>query len=296
MSPGPPPYGVQRRYNHPSLGYKTKEENVADYRHIEVERRGAVALGRLINPPQNLMNAAMVAELGQLAQDVEGDAEVRALVLTGGVTGIFITHYDVSELVRASDAARRAEQPAQPSTGELHPVHQTFNRLQSLPKPVIAAINGVAMGGGCELALACDFRFMARGGLIGLPEVRVGILPGAGGTQRLARILGTARALELILLGKVVTADEAAAIGMVHRALEPDELLPYALEFAAELAGRPPTSVAQIKRCIHEGAQLPLMDGLRLEQECFWNTMRSDDALRLMRDYVEGRLGPLSQS
>src|SRR3989304_6334461 len=151
MSPGPPPYGVQRRYNHPSLGYKTKEENVADYRHIEVERRGAVALGRLINPPQNLMNAAMVAELGQLAQDVEGDAEVRALVLTGGVTGIFITHYDVSELVRASDAARRAEQPAQPSTGELHPVHQTFNRLQSLHKPVIAAINGVAMGGGWGL-------------------------------------------------------------------------------------------------------------------------------------------------
>ena len=269
---------------------------MGDYQYIEVLRRGAVALGRLINPPRNLMNAGMVAELQRLAQEVEADADVRALVLTGGIEGIFITHYDVSELVQASQAVQRAERPARPPTVELHPVHRAFNRLQFLPKPVVAAINGVAMGGGCELALACDFRLMARGGVIGLPEVRVGILPGAGGTQRLARLLGPARALELILLGKVVSAEEAEALGLVHRALEPDQLLPYALEFAAELASRPPTSVAQIKRCIHEGLQLPLMEALKLEQECFRETMRSDDALRLMRDYEEGRLGPLSGS
>lgn len=269
---------------------------MADYQYIQVQHRGGVALGRLTNPPRNLMNAGMVAELDRLAQEVESDAQVRALVLTGGVEGIFITHYDVSELVRGSEALRRAGRPAQPPADELHATHRAFNRLQFLPKPVVAAINGVAMGGGCELALACDFRLMARGGLIGLPEVRVGILPGAGGTQRLSRLLGPARALEMILLGRVVGADEAESLGMVHRALEPDELLPYALEFAGELASRPPTSVAQIKRCIHEGLQLPLMEGLKLEQGCFWETMRSDDALRLMRDYQEGRMRPLSES
>ncbi len=160
--------------------------------------------------------------------------------------------------------------------------------LQSMSKPVIAAINGIAMGGGCELTLACDFRYISKGGMIGLPEVRVGILPGAGGTQRMTRLLGTAKALELMLLGNVLSAEDAERVGLVHKAVEPDQLLPATLELANELAARPTLSIALIKRCILEGSALSLVDGLKLEQQAFGETMRSDDASRLMREYNAG--------
>lgn len=263
---------------------------MADYQYFSVQRDGPVAVCTFSNPPLNLMNAAMVAELTQLAAEIEADPDVRVMVLTGGVEGIFITHYDVSELAQAGDALQQVQE-FQPE--ELHATHQVYNRLQAMPKVVIAALNGTAMGGGCELALACDFRFMARVGVIGCPEALVGILPGAGGTQRMLRLLGTAKALEMILLGKVVGADEAEAIGLIHKALDPQDLMPHTLEFARTLAERPPVSVAMIKKCVHEGSQLPLLDGLRLEQECFWQTMRSEEALRLMKAYVERGQGSI---
>jgi enoyl-CoA hydratase len=261
------------------------------FKYLAVETVDGVVVCTINNPPQNLMNAEMVAELGRLADQVEADAGARVLVLTGGVPGIFITHYDVGELVVMSEALRQA--PGGPP-GELHAAHQVFNKLQFLSKPVIAALNGVTMGGGCELALVCDFRFMARVGVIGQPEILVGILPGAGGTQRLTRLLGPAKALDLALTGRVIGADEAEAVGLVHKALDADQLMPYTLDFARRLAGQPPLSVAMIKRCVHEGGQLPLLEGLRLEQGCFWQTMLSDDAGRLMKDYLEGRMGPLT--
>ena len=255
-----------------------------DYQYIQTRREGAVLVATLTNPPRNLLNAPMVAELRALADAVDADADARTLVLTGGVEGIFITHYDVGELSGASDVARDRESFG---AGELHGMHQALLALQRLSKPVIAAINGTAMGGGCELALACDFRYMAKGGLIGLPEVRVGILPGAGGTQRMTRLLGVAKALELMLLGDVLDAEGAERVGLVHKAVEPERLMPEALSLAAELAKRPPLSVALIKKCVLEGSELPLLDALKLEQDAFWQTMRSDDASRLMRGYLK---------
>jgi enoyl-CoA hydratase/carnithine racemase len=263
-----------------------------DYEYLKVARDGPVAVCTIVNPPQNLMNGRMVQEFLELADEVEADDAVRVLVLTGGVEGIFITHFDVSELVAVSAQLQPLES-FRPE--ELHASHQFQNKLESMPKPVIAAINGIATGGGCELALACDFRFMARVGFIGLPEVLVGILPGGGGTQRMARLLGTAKALEMILLGRLVSADEAEAIGLIHKAFDPQDLMTSVMAFARTLAERPPVSVAQVKKCIHEGVQLPLLQALKLEQDCFWETMRSPDALRLMTDYVEGRLQILEQ-
>ncbi len=261
---------------------------MADYRFLQTERRGPALLARITNPPQNLLNATIVAELDALATEADADPDVRALVLTGGVEGIFITHYDVSELVGASDIARSNETFG--AGGELHGMHQMLLHLQALSEPVIAAINGVAMGGGCELALACDFRYIARNGVIGCPEARVGILPGGGGTQRMTRLLGTAKALELMTLGLVLEAPEAERIGLVHRAVEPDRLLDEALALAEELAQRPPLSVALIKQCVLRGSEMPLVEGLRFEQDAFWQTMRSEDAARLMRQYVQGDL------
>jgi enoyl-CoA hydratase len=263
---------------------------MADYQYFSVQRDGPVAVCTFSNPPLNLLNAAVVVGLTQLTAEIEGDPGIRVMVLTGGIEGVFITHYDVGELAQAGEGLRQVQE-SQPQ--ELHAAHQVYNRLQSMPKVVIAALNGTTMGGGCELALACDFRFMARMGVIGCPEALVGILPGAGGTQRMPRILGTAKALEMILLGKVVEADEAEAIGLIHKALDPKDLMAHTMEFARAMAERPPLTVAMIKRCIHEGSQLPLLEGLKLEQECFWQTMRSEEALRLMKDYVQRGQGSL---
>jgi enoyl-CoA hydratase/carnithine racemase len=133
---------------------------------------------------------------------------------------------------------------------------------------------------------------MARGGRIGLPEVRVGILPGAGGTQRMARLLGTAKALELMLLGNTVDADEAERIGLVHRAVDADRLMAEALALGNELASRPPLSIELIKRCVLQGSELGLEEALHLEEDALWQVMRSEDAGRLMRAYIESDRPP----
>ncbi len=264
-----------------------------DYQHIDLRRDGAVLIATLNNPPRNLMNARMVEEMHAVVDVVADDAEVRALIFTGGADGIFITHYDVGELSAVSDVVRARPMTAEaPPSGEragpeLHPLDRLSLKLRDLPQPVIAAVNGTAMGGGCELTLACDFRIMARGYQIGLPEVRVGILPGAGGTQRMPRLIGAAKALELLLLGNTVDADEAARLGIVHRAVDQGRALDEALALARELASRPRTSIAEIKRCIYYSMEHGIEDGLRYEAAAFMRTMRSDDASSLMKAYLK---------
>jgi enoyl-CoA hydratase len=258
------------------------------YQFLQTRREGSALVVTMTNPPRNLLNATMVAELTTLAGQLESDEEVRALVLTGGADGIFITHYDVGELSTLSDRMQGAT-TGDPAGGELHGMHKLLLKLQALPQPVIAAINGTAMGGGCELALACDFRLMADmpGAVIGLPEVRVGILPGAGGTQRMTRLLGVAKAMELMLLGDTLDATSAERVGLIHSAVAPDQLMAEALALAERIAGLPRLSVAMIKQCILRGSEMSLEDGLRFEQDAFWKTMRSEDALRLMRAYLK---------
>jgi len=263
-----------------------------DYNYLRASRDGPILIVTMVNPPKNLLNAPMVEELLSLADGLEHDAETRVLVLTGGADGIFITHYDVGELSTLSDAVRAQPAPAErtstPAAARLHSLNRLSLKLAALPQPVIAAINGTAMGGGCELSLACDFRIMARRGVIGLPEVRVGILPGAGGTQRMTHLLGAAKALELMLLGEAVDADTAARLGLVHRAVDAADLMTETLALARELASRPPLSVALIKQCVQKAMEpLPLEDRLRFESELFMQTMRSEDASRLMRAYLQ---------
>jgi enoyl-CoA hydratase len=256
-----------------------------DGTHVKLRSDGPVTVATLVNPPRNLMNATMVNELHALADALAEDAEARALVITGGADGIFITHYDVGELSRVSDVMR--ERDIRPEGHELHALNRLSLKLRALPQPVIAAVNGTAMGGGCELALACDFRIIAADAQIGLPEVRVGILPGGGGTQRMTKLIGAAKAMELMLLGNTVDGETAARIGLAHRAAPAARVLDEALALARELAQRPRTSIAEIKRCVYAATELPIDEGLRFEQEAFNRTMRSDDAATLMRAYLQ---------
>ncbi len=252
-------------------------------KYITVEQRELVQVWTLNNPPMNYMTAAMSRELLELIGKVEGDESVRALILTGGVEGKFITHYSVDELAAmAADPAECARSFPTIESG----FHRMLNRIMLMPKAVIAAINGDCMGGGYELALACDLRLAADGPFqLGLPEAVLGILPGGGGTQRLPRLVGRGRALEVMLFGNVYEPREAERMGMVNRVLAPENLMPFAMEWARTLSRRPPRSVAAIKRAVHLGADHDLETGLMIERAEMRDVMCSEDARTLMNAY-----------
>jgi len=253
---------------------------VKQAQYFIVETDGPVIIWKYNNPPKNLLTAESGTEFGDLVEDFYTDPNFRVGIVTSNLPDVFIQHFDVSVLVNFAEALR-AGTPKTPRAA-LRGVYRCG------PKPVIAAINAPLAGGGCELSLACDFRFMSRAATIGQPEVLVGILPGGGGTQRMTRIIGISQALEMMLLGKRIYADEAERIGLIHRACDPEELMPAAIAFAKELAARPPLAIALIKRCIYEGIDMTLQDGLALEWDLFLDTLKSDDALNLMKEYVAG--------
>jgi len=256
---------------------------------IGVETRDGVAVVRFTNPPPGYMDATMVAELAPVVDALLADPAVRVLVFTGGVEGVFIRHYDVGELKALADrlrakGARFTEDRPSPEGA----YHAILRRLEGAPKPAIAAINGPAMGGGFEFCMACDLRIAQRGPFwLGQPEVNIGILAGAGGTQRLVRLVGEARALELSLTGRTVSPDQAQALGMVHEVVE-GPVLDRALALARHLATRSPRALAHIKRLVRGAAQTPLDRGLALERTLFMDLLVSDEAQAPMAGMVEG--------
>jgi enoyl-CoA hydratase len=248
------------------------------------ERRGAVALVVYANPPVGTMTAAGANEMLAAVQTAADDPDARVIVITGGMPGIFIRHYDVGELSAASDRLAQSSPPPQPASGARQ--GGGFGALTDLiaaaPKPVIAAINGLCMGGGFELSLACDLRIAGKDVTsIGLPETRVGIFPGGGGTQRLPRVIGEAKALEFILRGQVVDGPRAGELGLVHEVV--DDPLARALEIAAELASRGPEGLAHAKRLIRAALGRPLAEGLADERQSFGAVMRTASAREGLR-------------
>jgi enoyl-CoA hydratase len=266
------------------------------HRYLDVARDGHVVTCTFSNPPHHTLTAGGVLELFQVLNDVEADASVRALVFTGAGEGVFIAHYEVGEL--SDTAERNIEAGATAGSSEarepeLHGMHQLCLRLERMSAITIAAMNGSAAGGGFELSLACDFRLLADGPYrVGLPETSVGIIPGAGGTQRYARLLGTARALDLILHAKLLRPAEALELGLVHRVYPADRFREEVEAFAADIASRAPIALAAAKHAIQQGSHMPLDESLLLEQRCFERTMRSKDAAGAMRAYLGGGANP----
>lgn len=245
----------------------------------QVERRppdGKVALATFRRPPRNLMSMAAMTELEAVLGEVAGDDGVQVLVLTGGVPGFFVAHADVEDLAKLG--------AGQPVEGDPGSWRRAFALLEAMPQPVVAAVGGQAWGGGSELCWACTTRVASASASFGQPEVLVGIIPGAGGTQRLPRLIGPGRAAELILSGRVVPADEALRIGMVESVLPDDGFVDAAVEWAARLAAPPRPAVVAAKRAIVDGLGLPLDEGLRREAELFLACQTRQDTLALQGD------------
>ncbi len=244
-----------------------------NYQTLQVEQLGSVVIGRFDNPPRYTMNQTVVSELSSLLEHIEADDNVRVLVLTGASDSIFISHYDVSEIGLKSQQRSKTV----PAEGQrpLHGMHQVLLQIEALPKPVIAAINGRAHGGGYETALACDFRFLSSNGTVGLPEVNIGIIPGGGGTQRLPRLIGISKAKQLIMLAKTVDANTALNLGMVDFVTEPEKLLDEAIDFALQLGNKSPAALASVKQSFNQGLHLSLKESLFVEQAAYYRATQS---------------------
>jgi enoyl-CoA hydratase/carnithine racemase len=264
---------------------KMKERN-----QVKVELRGKVALCTITNPPHGYMDEETTRELNEVMEELAQNEAVRAVVLAGGVVGYFIRHYSVGELEKIARGLKA--RGTQFDTNRLTPprtIDKLFDKIETMPKVVIAAINGSAMGGGFETALACDIRIAQAGDFaLGLPEINIGILPGAGGTQRLTRLVGVARALELVLRGRTVNPEEALKLGMVHEVAE--SAVSRAVQIADEIAAKSPLAVKHIKSLIRNAPVAPLEEGLARERTLFLDLMVSDEAIELMSKMNRGEL------
>ena len=240
---------------------------------------GRIAVATFVRPPRNFMSFAAMTELEQVLLKLQDDDGVRVVVLTGGVPGYFVAHADLDDL--------RAIGQGQPVEGDPSSWGRTLALLGSMPQPTIAAVNGQAWGGGCELSLACTTRLVAASGHFAQPEVNVGIIPGAGGTQRLPRLIGAGRAAELVLSGRVVGAAEAVAIGLANDVLPDDGFVDAVVEWARPISSKPRTALAAAKRAMLEGLSMPLADGLRLEGQLFIGLQTGGEALDLQRSALD---------
>jgi len=249
---------------------------------VTVQRRGGAAVLTYANPPFGTMTAPGAAQMHAAVKAAADDPAVRCIVITGGLPGIFIRHYDVTELSDMSDALAGPPASSAPDGPRPPGFLDMVDLIAAAPKPVIAAINGLCMGGGFELSLYCDLRIAAPDvSAIGLPETRISIFPGGGGTQRLPRIIGEARALEMILRGLTVDGARAHELGLVHElAADP---LARALAIAAEFESRPAEGIASAKRLIRAALDRPLSEGLADERRSFLEVMRTPSAREALR-------------
>ena len=241
----------------------------AGYETLLVERRGAVALVTL-NRPQvmNALNAQCFTELDEVFAELALDASVRAVLITGAGPKAFAAGADIAEL--AATDARSGERLA--LRGQ-----NVFGRIERCGKPVIALVNGFALGGGCELALACTTRIATETARLGQPEVKLGLVPGYGGTQRMPRLIGPARALKLLLTGEMVGAAEAMRLGLVDEVVAPDLLLERGWALGEMMAAQAPLAVAGCLEAVYRGAGLPLAEALVVEAEVFGRLCGSAD-------------------
>jgi enoyl-CoA hydratase/carnithine racemase len=252
--------------------------------HVRLEVADGVGTIRLDRPPMNALNTEVQEALRALAREASEREDIRAVVLYGGPK-VFAAGADVKEMASMSftDMTRRA--------GALQ---ACFTAVARIPKPVVAAVTGYALGGGCELALCADFRVAGDNAKLGQPEILLGIIPGAGGTQRLPRLIGPAKAKDLCFTGRFVRAEEALAIGLVDRVVAPDEVYVTAVEMASAYAHGPAYAIRAAKEAIDEGLDVGLDAGLAIERKLFAGLFATEDQKIGMESFVENGPGKAS--
>jgi enoyl-CoA hydratase len=249
---------------------------VAEFVTLDISDDGVGTI-LLSRPPVNALSAQVSQEIGAAVESATDDERVRAVVVWGGEK-VFAAGADVKEM-RELDAEAMGDY--------IEKFQGVFTQLARLPKITVAAINGYALGGGCELALACDFRVCAEDSRLGQPEILLGVIPGAGGTQRLPRLIGIARAKDLVFSGRMVTAEEALRLGLVDEVVPPGEVAEAAHKRAKRFAVGPPLALTAAKQAIDDGLQADLDAGLKMEREAFAALFTTEDQKTGMRSFVE---------
>lgn len=249
--------------------------------NVILEKEGKVAVVTINRPKAlNALNSETLKELDYVVSELEKDEDIYAVILTGSGEKAFVAGADITEMKDLSTIEGRKFSILG---------NKVFRRLEILDKPVIAAINGFALGGGCELSLACDIRLASEKAKFGQPEVGLGITPGFGGTQRLARLVGTGLAKELIYTAKIIKADEALRIGLVNRVIEADKLMEEAKALANTIAAQAPIAVKLSKEAINRGIQCDIDTALMYEAEAFGECFSTTDQTEGMSAFVEKR-------
>jgi enoyl-CoA hydratase/carnithine racemase len=243
--------------------------------HLEVAE--GVGTIRLDRPPMNALDVATQDRLKELAEEATRRDDVRAVVIYGGEK-VFAAGADIKEMQDMDHAAMVARSRA---------LQDSFSAVARIPKPVVAAVTGYALGGGCELALCADYRIAGENAKLGQPEILLGVIPGAGGTQRLARLVGPSRAKDLIFTGRMVKADEALTLGLVDRVVPADEVYTAAHAWAARLAKGPAIALRAAKESVDAGLETDLETGLAIERNWFAGLFATEDRERGMRSFVE---------
>lgn len=252
-----------------------------ELKNVVIEKQGKIAIVTINRPKAlNALNSETLKELDYIIADLENDDEIYTVILTGAGEKAFVAGADITEMKDLNTMEGRKFSILG---------NKVFRRLENLEKPVIAAINGFALGGGCELAMACDIRIASDKARFGQPETGLGITPGFGGTQRLPRLVGTAMAKELIYTGRMVKADEAFRIGLVNRVVEADKLMEEAKNMAETIAANAPIAVKLSKAAINKGMQCDIDTAIMYEAEAFGECFSTADQKEGMTAFVEKR-------
>lgn len=251
------------------------------YETIIFEKAGAIATITLNRPKRlNAINGQMTIELGRVMDEIAADEEIRVAIITGG-SDYFCAGADISEIVQITDIDQTFEFSRR--------IQTTLDKVEQMPKPVIAAINGLALGGGCEIALSCDLRIAADNATIGVPEINIGVVPGAGGTQRLPRLLGICKAKEMLYTGDRITAQEALQLGLINKVVPAAEVMDEAKKLAEKLAAKPPLALKMAKYLVNSGMNVDLQSGLRMEAQALAYLFVTKDKQEGMTAFLEKR-------
>ena len=250
---------------------------------IRYEVENNVAILTITNPPLNVLSAAVIEGLEEYISRIEDDTEVIAVILTGDGDKAFMAGADIKSFPNQMTMGAKG---VEENTNKFHAL---FNRFDFLPKPTIAAINGITFGGGCELALLCDIRIAEEHATIGLPEIKLGLFPGGGGTQRLPRLIGESKAKELMFTGEPITATTAERIGLVNHVVAKGESLTAAKELAAKITRHSLPSLSLIKQAVDQGLDTTLEEGLKIEAANFGKVFETEDVKEGVRAFIEKR-------